>query len=73
MGVLGSDYTILNAATDGILRAFGGDATTVVVTLSAPNGTFLVNMAWGDAVIVAPESIDDAVKALLEVVAERIR
>lgn len=26
LGVLGSDYTILNAATDGILRAFGGDA-----------------------------------------------
>ncbi len=27
------------------------DDTTVVVTLSAPNGSFLFNMAWGDAVI----------------------
>ena len=34
------------------------DATTVKVTLSAPNGNFLFNMAWGDAVIVAPESIE---------------
>jgi peptide/nickel transport system substrate-binding protein len=29
---------------------------TVRVTLSKPNGGFLFNMAWGDAVIVAPES-----------------
>ncbi len=35
------------------------DATTVVVTLSKPNGSFLFNMAWGDAVIVAPESAAD--------------
>lgn len=33
------------------------NANTVKVTLSAPNGSFLFNMAWGDAVIVAPESI----------------
>ncbi|MEM7214153.1 MAG: ABC transporter substrate-binding protein [Pseudomonadota bacterium] len=33
---------------------------TVKVTLSKPNGSFLFNMAWGDAVIVAPESIDNA-------------
>jgi peptide/nickel transport system substrate-binding protein len=32
---------------------------TVKVTLAEPNGSFLFNMAWGDAVIVAPESIDD--------------
>jgi peptide/nickel transport system substrate-binding protein len=32
------------------------DPTTVKVTLSAPNGGFLTNLAWGDAVIVAPES-----------------
>ncbi|VAW14632.1 ABC transporter, substrate-binding protein (cluster 5, nickel/peptides/opines), partial [hydrothermal vent metagenome] len=32
------------------------DPTTVKVTLSKPNGLFLFNMAWGDAVIVAPES-----------------
>lgn len=34
------------------------DPLTVIVTLSKPNGSFLFNMAWGDAVIVAPESID---------------
>ena len=28
----------------------------IKVTLSAPNGGFVTNMAWGDAVIVAPES-----------------
>ncbi len=35
------------------------DPLTVKVTLSEPNGNFLFNMAWGDAVIVAPESIGD--------------
>jgi len=30
---------------------------TVKVTLKQPTGMFLFNMAWGDAVIVAPESI----------------
>ncbi len=34
------------------------DPLTVQVTLSEPNGSFLFNMAWGDAVIVAPESIE---------------
>ncbi|SDO10211.1 peptide/nickel transport system substrate-binding protein [Lutimaribacter pacificus] len=34
------------------------DPQTVRVTLKQPNGSFLFNMAWGDAVIVAPESID---------------
>ncbi len=34
------------------------DPATVKVTLSAPNGSFLFNMAWGDAVIVAPETIE---------------
>ena len=32
------------------------DRLTVEVTLSQPNGAFLFNMAWGDAVIVAPET-----------------
>ncbi|MFT6944751.1 MAG: peptide/nickel transport system substrate-binding protein [Yoonia sp.] len=32
---------------------------TVQVTLDQPNGNFVFNMAWGDAVIVAPESIAD--------------
>lgn len=35
------------------------DPLTVKVTLAAPNGNFLFNMAWGDAVIVAPETIAD--------------
>ena len=33
------------------------DPRTVKVTLRQANGGFLFNMAWGDAVIVAPESI----------------
>lgn len=33
------------------------DPLTVTVTLKAPDGNFPFNMAWGDAVIVAPESI----------------
>lgn len=35
------------------------DPTTVRVTLAEPDGNFLFNMAWGDAVIVAPESIEN--------------
>ena len=34
------------------------DAHTVKVTLSEASGNFLFNMAWGDAVIVSPDSID---------------
>jgi peptide/nickel transport system substrate-binding protein len=34
------------------------DDSTVTVTLAKPQGNFLFNMAWGDAVIVAPESIE---------------
>ena len=36
------------------------DPLTVRITLSNPDGGFITNLAWGDAVIVAPESIDDA-------------
>ncbi len=32
------------------------DPSTVKVTLSKPNGSILFNLAWGDAVIVAPET-----------------
>jgi peptide/nickel transport system substrate-binding protein len=39
------------------------DPLTVRVTLSAPNGAFETNMAWGDAVIVAPESVEQAATA----------
>lgn len=35
------------------------DPLTVQVTLDQPNGSFLFNMAWGDAVIVAPESVEN--------------
>ncbi len=35
-----------------------GDGT-VTVTLKQPQGSFLYNMGWGDAVIVAPESADN--------------
>lgn len=35
------------------------DPMTVEVKLSEPNGNMIFNLAWGDAVIVAPESIDD--------------
>jgi peptide/nickel transport system substrate-binding protein len=35
------------------------DPTTVEVKLSEPNGNMLFNLAWGDAVIVAPESIEN--------------
>ncbi|MFK7876309.1 MAG: ABC transporter substrate-binding protein [Paracoccaceae bacterium] len=34
------------------------DPQTVQITLDGPNGNFLFNLAWGDAVIVAPESIE---------------
>ena len=44
----------------GLKAVTAVDATTVAVKLSAPNGNFPFNMAWGDAVIVAPESIGDA-------------
>ncbi|GHF00185.1 ABC transporter substrate-binding protein [Aliiroseovarius zhejiangensis] len=39
------------------------DPLTVEVKLASPNGNFPFNMAWGDAVIVAPESIDNAATA----------
>ena len=39
------------------------DASTVKITLSAPNGSLLFNLAWGDVVIVAPESIENIKQA----------
>ncbi|MEC9344335.1 MAG: ABC transporter substrate-binding protein, partial [Pseudomonadota bacterium] len=35
------------------------DPATVTITLKQPQGTFLYNMGWGDAVIVAPESAEN--------------
>lgn len=48
------------ALFEGISDVEVVDPTTVKVTLSAPNGSLPFNLAWGDAVIVAPESIDNA-------------
>ena len=53
-------------STNAQKRLFSGitdvtvvDPMTVKVTLDQPNGSFLFNMAWGDAVIVASESIEN--------------
>ncbi len=35
------------------------DPMTVEIKLSEPNGNMIFNLAWGDAVIVAPESIEN--------------
>ena len=43
----------------GIENVAALDKTTARVTLSEPNGSFLFNLAWGDAVIVAEDSIAD--------------
>ncbi|MCA0997392.1 ABC transporter substrate-binding protein [Alloyangia pacifica] len=47
------------ALFSGISEVTVTDPLTVEVTLSEPDGAFLFNMAWGDAVIVAPESVGD--------------
>jgi len=44
---------------EGIADVTAVDPLTVQITLSQPNGNFLFNLAWGDAVIVAPESIEN--------------
>ncbi|TFL17639.1 ABC transporter substrate-binding protein [Jannaschia formosa] len=41
---------------EGIESVEAADPTTVRITLSEPNGNLPFNLAWGDAVIVAPES-----------------
>ena len=43
---------------EGITDVTALDPMTVQVTLGEPNGMMLFNLAWGDAVIVAPESIE---------------
>ena len=43
----------------GIASVDAVDALTVKITLSNPDGGFITNLAWGDAVIVAPESIEN--------------
>ncbi len=42
----------------GIASVDVPDPLTVVVTLTQPDGGFAFGMAWGDAVIVAPESVE---------------
>ena len=44
----------------GIASVDAVDALTVKITLSKPDGGFITNLAWGDAVVVAPESIENA-------------
>ncbi len=36
------------------------DTLTVSVSLANPNGLFTTNMAWGDAIVLAPESFESA-------------
>lgn len=36
------------------------DLETVVITLSAPNGALLFNLAWGDAIVMSPDTFDKA-------------
>jgi len=47
----------------GIESVEVADPLTVTVTLSSPHGNFPFNMAWGDAVILAPETADEAATA----------
>ncbi|MCK0169074.1 ABC transporter substrate-binding protein [Jannaschia sp. S6380] len=46
------------ALFDGIESVEAVDPTTVRITLSQPNGNLPFNLAWGDAVIVAPETAE---------------
>ncbi|MEL6920695.1 MAG: ABC transporter substrate-binding protein [Pseudomonadota bacterium] len=46
------------ALFDAIESIEAANDDTVIVALSRPQGSFLYNMGWGDAVIVAPESAD---------------
>ena len=48
---------------EGIASVEAVDPATVRVTLSEPDGLFPFKMAWGDAVIVAPESADGLTQA----------
>ena len=36
------------------------DPETLVITLNKPNGALLFNLAWGDAIVVSPDSFDKA-------------
>ncbi|TDX33151.1 ABC transporter substrate-binding protein [Rhodovulum visakhapatnamense] len=51
------------ALFDGIDSIAATDPLTVTVTLARPDGAFPFKMAWGDAVIVAPETAGTAATA----------
>jgi peptide/nickel transport system substrate-binding protein len=48
---------------DGIAAVAAADPLTVQLTLAAPDAGLPWNLAWGDAVILAPESADQAATA----------
>ena len=54
----GDSTNAQKALFESIASVEAPDPLTVVVKLSRPEGLFLWNMGWGDAVIVAPESAD---------------
>ncbi len=45
---------------DGIESIEVPDLQTVVINLSAPNGALLFNLAWGDAIVMSPDTFDKA-------------
>lgn len=47
------------ALFEGIVSVEAVNDLTVTITLANRNGTFLFNLAWGDAVIIAPEQVDN--------------
>lgn len=47
------------ALFEPIAKVEAADPSTLVVTLKRPTSSFLFNMGWGDAVMVAPESAAD--------------
>ena len=46
------------ALFENIASVEATDDTTLTVTLKEPDGQFLFNMAWGDAIVFPPENVD---------------
>jgi peptide/nickel transport system substrate-binding protein len=59
----GDSTNAQKALFEGIESVEAMDPTTVRITLSQPDGNLPFNLAWGDAVIVAPESVDSLATA----------
>lgn len=64
--VFSFDRAVAEDSTNAQKQLFAGinevtaiDDTTVEIGLDQPNGSLLFNLAWGDAVIVSPATIDD--------------